>query len=390
MKTIEEYKNIKEDSEEFKALGQEDNTNWLSVKIFNKLAKDIKYVLVTNYIHQQLLQEELARTGLYQWQNVFNGEVKYPREVSDYNDYDIVQVNMSAQDINLVNTIREQIRPDSNTKLILNNDYTTEAWGMSFEYPETVRREICNADMLFGTEYFQTTALAEISGRQCYVIPHPADIKRLKSIAPIPKKNIISTIWRRYDRFSYIPSLAARNHGLVTQLLGYDKNQDPKVYLTTTLYDCVYEGTNFFEFLDQLRESRIVYDPFTFHSYSRTTVDTAALGIPVVVSNRTQSGNICYPYTCVDPYDVKTARDLIKRLLTDKDFNDLVVKTALERCEFYNHENSRERYLSCLYDSIKLGRNVKREYIKPEQTDIPEKKDDVLISIAEDKKRKRN
>ena len=49
-----------------KELKQEDRIDALSQSIFGKPAKDIKYLLVTGYIHQQLLDEELARTGLYQ------------------------------------------------------------------------------------------------------------------------------------------------------------------------------------------------------------------------------------------------------------------------------------------------------------------------------------
>lgn len=336
----------------------------ISMKIFGKPAKDIKYLLVTNFIHQQLLDEELARTGLYQWLNVFNGEVKQPRDVKDYNDYDIVQVNLSGQDIHLVGDIREVLGEDSKTKLIVNNDYTTELWGGSFEYPSTIAREMIKADMIFGTEYYQTTAISELVGRQCYIVPHPADIKRLKSKTPLPKKNVITTIWRRYDNFTYIPSLVVRNHGLITQLIGYDKNVDKKVWLTSTLFDYLFAGTNYFDFCDLLRESTVIYDPFTLHSYSRTTVDTAALGIPVVGSNRTQSINQCYPHTSVDPYDVTRARLLIRKILDDKEFRDLVIKTALEKCEFYNHENSKERYLASLAESLRLGRGSRRKIVR--------------------------
>ena len=52
---------------------QEERIEDLSQEIFGKPSKDIKYLLVTNYIHKQLLEEELARTGLYQWLNVFRG-----------------------------------------------------------------------------------------------------------------------------------------------------------------------------------------------------------------------------------------------------------------------------------------------------------------------------
>jgi len=344
-----------------------DNIEKLSQEIFGKPSKDIKYLLVTNFIHQQLLEEELARTGLYQWLNVFNGEVKQPRDVINYKDYDIVQVNLSTQDIHLANDIREELGEKSDTKLVLNNDYTTEMWGVSFPNPSTIYREVQGADMLVGTEFYQVTALTEISGRKCYILPHPGDIKRLKSLAPIPKKEIITTLWRRYDRFVYIPHLVVRNHGLTTQLIGYDKKFDKKTWLTTTLYDYVFAGTNYFEFCNQMRESRLVYDPFTFHSFSRATIDTAALKVPVVGTNRTQSMNVCYPHTIVDPYDVTTARKLITKILEDKEFHDKVVNTAYERVEFYNHENSRERYLAALSDALKVGRKPVKAIKKVEK-----------------------
>lgn len=342
-----------------------DLLNAISNELFSKDFSDLKYVMVTNHIHKILLDEDLTRTGLYQWINVFKGNVKLPREIEDYNDYDIVQINMSAQDIPLIHEVRSKISDSSNTKLVVNNDYTTEMWSKSFEHPVYISEALKKADFIFGTEYFQSTALAELSDRKVYVIPHPADVNRLKKL---PKKNVlpvVSTVWRRYDNHAFIPSLAVRNLGVSTHLLGYDKGLDPKNWITTSLYDLVLPTTDYKEFCNQLAESAVVYDPFTYHSYSRTTVDTAALGVPVVVSNRTQSGNICYPYTTVDPYDVTTARQLIQRLLTDDDFRKLVVDTASERVEAYNHDNSRKLYLKCLYESVLEGRDVKpREVVK--------------------------
>jgi hypothetical protein len=135
-----------------------------------------------------------------------------------------------------------------------------------------------------------------------------------------------------------------------------------------------------------MRESTILYDPFTFNSYSRSTVDTAALGVAVVGSNRTQSCNVCYPYTLVDPYDVKTGRELIQRLLNDKEFYELVVKTALERAEYYNHLNSKLRYLEALNASLEEGIVINKQIIKKELIDKPTG-DDVLREISESRNR---
>jgi len=354
----------------------------LSQKIFGKPSKDIKFLLLTNFIHRQLIEEEITRTGLYQWLNVFNGEVKYPRDIIDYNKYDIIQINMSPQDLHEIFEVKKALGPNTKTKLVVNNDFTSELWQGNYDFPTVIEQTLLNADMVFGTEYYQVSALSELTQRKVYIIPHPADTKRLKSLTPLPKKDILTCIWRRYDNFSYVPSLACRGHGLTTQLIGYEENKDPRVHLTTTLFDFVYGGTNYWDFCDQMRISKVVYDPFTYHSYSRTTVDTAAMGIPVVGSNRTQSISICYPYTAVDPYDVKSARELIQRLLKDKEFHDLVVKTALENVEFYNHTNSKERYLLSLDDALS---NKEENFIN---SDVPKKEvetglgTDVLYNIS--------
>lgn len=362
---------------------QLDRIEELSKDIFNKPSEEIKYVYATNYIHQQILDEENVRSGLYQWQNVFNGTAKYPRDIRDYNEYDIIQVNASAQDLHLVNEIRRNLKPDSKTRIVLNNDYTTEMWGPSFDYTPVVYESIKDADMLYGTEYFQTTALSEISGRKCYIIPHPSDIRRLKNLPIIPKKNIISTIWRRYDMHGYIPSLVARNHGLITQLIGYDKTKDRKVWVTTTLYDYVFQGTNHFQFTDWMRESRIVYNPFTFHSYDRSTVECAAMGVAVVGSDRTDSCRRLYPFTSCDPYDVKKGRDLITKLLNDEEFNKKVVDYAKINSEFYNITNSKQRYLEALYDSInRKDEKKEKQQVKKEIEEMD--KPDVKFDMAKD------
>ena len=334
------------------------NTEFLSVdevsqKLFNKDFSDIKYLLCTNYVHQTLLDEENTRTGLYQWLNVFDGDVKYPRDVDDFNKYDIIQINMSTQDLPLINTIKSQLNPNNTrTKIVVNNDYTTELWGASFPHPDTLAREIQNADMIFGTEYFQVSTLSELVKRKVFIIPHPADVRRLKSLPSIEKKPIISTIWRRYDNFSYVPHFAVRNHGLTTRLIGFDKDKDSRTWLTTSLYDYVLAGTNFFDFTSQLKESMIVYDPFTLHSYNRAGVDCAAMGVAIVGSNRTQSMNVCYPYTTVDPYDTASARVLINKLLTDKEFYNTVIETAKKNVEIYSHDNSAMLYMNSLLDSL--------------------------------------
>jgi hypothetical protein len=67
---------------------------------------------------------------------------------------------------------------------------------------------------------------------------------------------------------------------------------------------------------------------------------------------------------------VAKARELIDKLIKDKEFYDLVIKTAYERCEFYNHSNSKERYLQALADALFGGDN----WIKNDQKPTPQDK----------------
>jgi hypothetical protein len=136
-----------------------------------------------------------------------------------------------------------------------------------------------------------------------------------------------------------------------------------------------------------MRESKIVYDPFTFHSYNRGIVDCAAMGVPVVGSDRTQSVNICYPFTKVDPYDVVKARKLIQRLIEDEEFYQKVVNHAKETVEIYNHENSMEKYLTAIKEAAE-EKEAKKEV---KTTPVVDKGigEDVNTLIAKDITRKK-
>ena len=309
--------------------------------------------MVTHYVHDQLLKENLARTGLYQWINIFDGEIKRfgDLEEDELEKYDVIHINLSAQDYHLPNLIRDKLGKGSSTKIVCNGDYTTELWQGSFDFPQTFKHLVKSADMVFGTEEYMVGAMEEVYGRKVHMFPHPCHVKRLKILRPDNKEDFISTIWHRYDNMTLLPYLATRNHGLKTQLIGYNGAQDKKSYATTTMYNRILGGTNFQEFCNQMMRSELLYEPFTLHSHGRATIDTAALGLPVVGSNRLQSMNKCYPYTAIDPYDITKSRELIQKIIKDDDFKQKVIDTARENVDYYNYKNSKERFVKALEES---------------------------------------
>lgn len=314
----------------------------------------MRYCQITNFRHDQLISGEfLTRSGLYQTVSVFKGDVYLYNEIKDnLEDFDVIQVNLSAQDFHLVNNIKERLK-SSSTKIVANCDYTTELWQSSFDYIDTMKRELSGADMIYGTEPKMAGTLQTLINRKVHVLPHPTDVKRLKTLSTPDKDDYISVNWHRYDNFSMIPAITVRDLGKKIQLIGYDIKSDRKRYVTGYLYDRVISGTNFLDFTEVLMKSPIVFEPFTLNSYGRTTTETAALGVPTVGSNRVESVRRCFPKTCLDPYDVVGNRKMIKKVLENEKFRNEVIDYAKEACEFYNKENSKNRYLEALSEGSK-------------------------------------
>jgi hypothetical protein len=317
-------------------------------------SKKPKFLMLTNHIHRNLLEgEDCLRTGLYSWIPVFDGDVKSFQEINkeELKDYDIIHINLSTQDIHLVKEVRKIIGKDSKTKIVVNNDYTVELWlnsGGAFEFPYTLAHELEGADMIFGTEPNMVGTLEVLTGRKVHLIVHPGFIKRLKTLRPKRKLGVVSVVHHRYDNNGVVPGIALRDLGYPVRLIGYDKDADRRPYVTETLYKYILPGTNFMDFCDQLLESEVVVDPFLLTSQSRVGWDCAALGVPLVGSDRNYSVQQCFPYTMSSPLDAKTLRETTKRLLVDKTFKDKVVQYAFEKVEMINYDNSRAKYLEAL------------------------------------------
>jgi len=323
----------------------------ISQKLFGKPVKDIKFCMTTNYIHQQLIDgEECLRTGLYSWLPVFDGGVRQWQDMdpAEYEKYDIIHVNLSGQDIHIPGDLKKKLGDSSKTKVVANNDYTVELWQSSYDYLTTVGRELQYPDMLFGTEPNQVGAMELLTERNVHLITHPCFVKRLKTLTPAQKKDIISVMWHRYDNYAVVPSLAVKDLGPKTRLIGYDPNSDKKRYLTSCHYNYVTPGTNYMDFCEQLMESKIIVDPFTLTSQSRTGWDCAALGVPMVGSDRNYSVQKCFPQTMCSPHDIKKMRELVKKLLNDEKFRQEVIDYAKEAVEEVNYENSKLKYLRAL------------------------------------------
>lgn len=335
-----------------------DEIERISQKIFGKPSKDVKFLMLTHFIHRPLLEnEDCLRTGLYSWIPVFDGEVKHFHEIDpeEIKKYDIVHINLSGQDIQIVPAVREILGKNSKTKLVANNDYTVELWQKSFEYLPMLKREIDHADMLFGTEPNQVGTMEVLMERKIHQITHPCFTRRLKTLTPKRNLPVISVVSHRYDHYDIIPSLAVKGHGLKTRLIGYEKNSDPRQYATMTYYNEIQSAENYMAFCDQLQESRLVVDPFTLTSQSRVGWDCAALGVPLVGSDRNYSVQKCFPKTMVPPFNIKAMREMVEKLLKDEAFRKEVIDYAREAVDYVSYENSKLKYFKALEEEFDSG-----------------------------------
>lgn len=334
------------------------------------MTKDIKLCMATNAIHTKLLDEVPRRSGLYQWMDVFpDSEMVLFNRHRDFEAFDVVLVNACMGDISAIPVLVDLLK-DSSTKLVVCNDYAVEMWqGYFMQHPWELARSLRGADAYFATEWCSANALkAFIPDEKIQCTPHPANpqlirdtrdkvLKDLKKqnveegVGDVPpQKDIVSVFYHRYDNQTVNPWIVTKDCGWMTSLVGYihgDK-ADKKNWITTSLYDRLVAYGSHEDHIKSLIQSKIAYEPSTLHTWGRSVVECAALGLPCFGSNRNAALNHLYPELAFDPFDLYGQRKILGRLVDSEKFRDEMGGLAVEKAEYYNIENSRERFLKVL------------------------------------------
>jgi len=303
--------------------------------------------MVTNHIHEEILKEEPRRTGLYMWPRIFGSEVTLFKRDIDFEKYDVIHVNLAGVDVPIPDIIREKIGWSTSTKIVINMDYAVELWQSPYEHPLLFEKSIRSGDKYFSTEPMTCMMLERIVKKKVYEIPHPCDVDSLKKIKEDPEDNI-SIMYHTYDNQVYAPYFTLRDLGKKLRLLGYLPKADKLSMYTKQLYDKIVTVKPFPLFVREMKKTSVLYEPYTIHSYGRATVDAAALGIPVVGSNRVASVNKLFPKTAVNPINSRQVYETVKRVLEDEKFRQEVVDYAYQKVDEYNLKNSEERFLRML------------------------------------------
>jgi len=178
-----------------------------------------------------------------------------------------------------------------------------------------------------------------ICKRKVHTIVHPCFVKRLKTLRPKQKLDVISVVSHRYDNYHIVPSLAVNDLGYKTRLIGYDKNADTKRWVTSTCYNEVLDAENYMTFCEQLMESKIVVNnDYTVELWQ------SSFDYPPTLRRELQYADM----TAVSPYNIKEMREMIKKVLNDEKFRQKVIDYAQNAVEYVSYESSKKKYLGAL------------------------------------------
>ena len=322
---------------------------------------NLRYCHVVERITPEMksaLEEIPSRGGMYNWLFVHKGCMRTLNDLrasGDFEKYDVLQVNLSPVDQMIIKELRDTLPKSSSTLLIGNNDYVTESWDSWGQHPLQYQHYQGFADGVFGTEPYQVSNMIE----GAYCIPHPHRIEVLKRIGNDDleldkfKIGILYHWWegRSYHQSLLMSRLRAKYPKLVSRVYGYYRpDKDKSAAWARVMFDNMMPLMQFPAFMRSLMTNRLILEQCSYHTYGRTTVDTAALGIPSIGTDRVFSMRHCWKNMCCDPFDQKKLLELADKVLKGGEWLQEQVDYARESCEYFNYDNSRQRYLAMVED----------------------------------------
>lgn len=316
----------------------------------------IKYLTVCNKFTpsmQECLKETPRRGGFFNWMFLFRGELSEFDAVDDFEKYDVVHVNGAPSDQILVQEIRNKLGKNSDTKIVFNNDHVCEVWDGFKVHPLHYLQAQRQADVVFGTEPYQTSNL--IDGAVC--MPHPHWTHMLKRWGRTEVNDSIGFTYHWWESKSFLPGMWSRKlkqDGIKhkAKLYSYMPRNDQNAW-TKTQFDELLTGMDYPSYIESYIKNKVGVEYTGYHTYGRNSVDMAAIGMPMVGSDRVESMRRCFPMTAHDPCDGKAIVNTIKRLWTDDKFYQEVIDYSKEAVEYYNYKNAKERFMTALEDCDK-------------------------------------
>lgn len=305
---------------------------------------------------KKALEEVPRRSGMYNWQFLFQGDMLPIHEVNKevLENYDVIQINLSPVDQVLAPEVRRMLGNNSSTLLIGNNDYVAECWDSWGTHPIYYHQIMDIPDAVFGTEPYQTSQMRD----DAYCIPHPTWTKMLKRIGndeldDRPSAGVLYHWWegRSYTQSAVLERLRKKYPRLWTRLYAYTGQNDKASRWQKVMYNEHMDLMNYPDFIRSLMRNRFVYENCHFHTYGRTSVDTACLRIPTVGTDRVFSMRKCFPKMVSDPMDARKQLKIMDKILQGGAWLEEQMDYAYDAVEYFSYENSKERYMKMVEET---------------------------------------
>ncbi len=318
----------------------------------------LKYCLIgddTGDKHVDPTKDEAQLSGLFLWSRAFNlygksGEIRPIWRKNDLEKYDIIHINYTPSNIQLPTIIRNELGVNSSTKLVINIDMDVHYWGVNFSHQITnVMNELKMADVLFHVEPMGADVLGHILDRKVNTLQHPVDVTNIFNYMKKERQPVIGTIFHRYFPNTIIPFAAQKNIPLRRILFGFTQEKKEKRLVSNAgMFDQILQFQQFKDNLDEMSKCLMACDLYEGYTYGRTLIELAALGVPTVCSSTISSAKTIFPFTSVDPFNVREAERIFIKLYEDGEFCDRVILHANKHCSQYSLKNAYKGFIEMI------------------------------------------
>ena len=310
--------------------------------------KPIKFLHTAFHRHDNLWSVPIMIGGFYNWSPAFasQGHVGkfflHQSVEGQLSQFDIIFVGLSKPELDglLLSRMRAELGPNSKTKIIVCIDYAVELWPVNLN-PHLMIPELLCADVIFSSEPVMAQNIRSLVNNQVPVhhVFHPSDVEKIKKLRkPFELRNnhIIAMI-HRYDNNWLQPWLVVKDIPITTVAVCLDGNVEGFMH---QYFQAINPGMEFQQYLEWSSMQKLIVDSYhKVHTYGRSAVDAACLGIPNVGSIVTAAQPLLWPDLTTLPGDTIGQRILVERLLNDDKFYEETVEKASEQVEVFNYEN---------------------------------------------------
>lgn len=318
---------------------------------------DLKFLHIVSSKVEEISQGPVIKTGYFCWHAAFKGEVgQWINYVDkDLSQYKIILVTMAKPEVvaSTISRVRERLGDNPNKTLVVTiMDYACELWNQGYP-PHHVRRELLQADMIFGNIHQHTYMLQSVlkNEKKTYVLDHPADLKGLRGTPHTnpDTETPIGCAIHRYDNNWYAPYLTVMNlpHKYGALIMDHNLLDQIKDH-----FEIRWPGCEYPKFLTWMKNRRMIIDSYHYlRVWGRLQIEAACMGTPIIGTNMVINQEKLWPRLTTEPADTYRQEQLARKLMLDDEFHAEVCRYAQENVDQFGYDKCKRRFLEALYDA---------------------------------------